>query len=318
MNVTSTTLALQAALLLGCTTAHSDVEVSVAALHSPTEMAAELEVTLPRLPWHVVDVWWDFANPTEHFESFSMDVTIDRDVPDTCNLYIAPVGVAKLNGMQFYGGLQSNINGWPSPEHRTRVHPGKGAIFSRWSNDKKQAIGLEHVRNAAGGLCESAGYEGSFCSIRQPYLWTKGTYTYSIIKGDADTQGDKHHTWFHCLVRSHATDATTYIGSLRFEGEDFTFWGRHAAFVEVYSTSKIRRSAIPEVSVSFGYPRLNGKHPALTRAYVNYNPSKSPACARARAAGDAVVVDVGKLFKPTDERAVQNISLQLRDITEGE
>ena len=51
------------------------------------------------------------------------------------------------------------------------------------------------------------------------------------------------------------------MGSLRFEGEDFTFWDRNAAFVEIYATSKIPKSGIPKVSVTFGYPRLNGKAP---------------------------------------------------------
>ena len=43
-----------------------------------------------------------------------MDVTIDRDIPESYNLYISPVGIAKINGLQFYGGLQTNVNGWAS------------------------------------------------------------------------------------------------------------------------------------------------------------------------------------------------------------
>src|ERR1041384_1323240 len=113
---------------------------------SPQEMAKAVGVTLPKLPWHVVNIWWDFAKPTEHFESLAVDVSIDRDVPATYNLYISPCGLGKMNGQQFYGGLQSNINGWANATNHTRVHPGKGAIFSRWSSDKKTPIGLEHVR----------------------------------------------------------------------------------------------------------------------------------------------------------------------------
>ena len=59
-----------------------------------------------------------------------MDVTIDRDIPESYNLYISPVGIAKINGLQFYGGLQTNVNGWASKKSRTRVHPGRGAVFS--------------------------------------------------------------------------------------------------------------------------------------------------------------------------------------------
>jgi hypothetical protein len=72
---------------------------------SPEEMARAAGVILPKLPWHVVNIWWDFEKPTEHFESLAVDVTIDRDVPATYNLYISPCGLGKMNGQQFYGGL---------------------------------------------------------------------------------------------------------------------------------------------------------------------------------------------------------------------
>src|SRR5215510_4534436 len=69
------------------------------AQESPERMAEKLGIKLPSLPWHVADIWWKFEKPIEHFESFSMDLTIDRDVPTNYNLYISPVGIAKINGM---------------------------------------------------------------------------------------------------------------------------------------------------------------------------------------------------------------------------
>src|SRR5262249_7564919 len=99
---------------------------------SPEEMAKAAGVTLPHRPWHLVNVWWVFEQPTEHFESLEIELTIDRDVPDSYNLYVSPCGIAKINGKDFYGGLQSNINGWANSTNHTRAHPGKGAIFSRW------------------------------------------------------------------------------------------------------------------------------------------------------------------------------------------
>jgi hypothetical protein len=271
---------------------------------SPEEMAKTADVTLPPRPWHMADVWWHFANKTEHFESLSVDVSIDRDIPDSYDLYIAPVGIGQMNGFQFYGGLQTNINGWPTKESCERVFPGKGAIFSRWSDDKKTPIGLGHVRMAADGLCESAGYEGEFCSVRRPFPWTKGSYTYSIVKGDTETIDGKPHTWFHCIVRTHSTGAVTAIGSLRFEGTDFTFWEKNAAFVEVYSTAKIPASGIPKVNVTFGYPRVNGIAPELKEAFVTHPQSgvtASPACAREHVEGSSVVVEVGPIF-PTAQQ----------------
>jgi hypothetical protein len=263
---------------------------------------------LPPLPWHMADIWWTFAEKTPHFESLDMEVTIDRDVATNVNLYISPCGIARINNMDFYGGLQTAVNGWASKESRERVHPGPGAIFSRWSHDKKTKIGLEHVRMVAGGLCESAGYEGEFCSVRRPLAWKKGTYTWSVVRGDEDIRDGATNTWFHCLVREHATGQTYCIGSLRFEGADFTFWDKHAAFVEIYSTAKVPRSGIPEVKVTFGYPRLNGQPPKFKSARVNHpgpgEQSATPNCATAVAEGDKVVVSIGKIFErdPKDRK----------------
>ena len=176
---------------------------------SPEEMAKDAGVIFPKSPWHVANLWWEFEQPVEHFTTLEMDATIDREVPDTYNLYLSPCGIAKINGLQFYGGLQSNVNGWANKESRQRVHPGKGALFSRWSSDKD-------------------------C------------------------------TWFHCRVKD-AAGVAHEVGSLRFEGTDFTFWPKHSAFVEVYSTAKIPKSGIPKVNISFGWPRLNGAKVALKK-----------------------------------------------------
>lgn len=276
---------------------------------TPTEQAAKLGIQLPKLPWHVADIWWNFEQPIGKFESLDVDITIDRDLPPDVNLYLSPVGIARINGQDFYGGLQTNINGWATKESRERVHPGRGAIFSRWSSDKNTPIGLGHVRKAADGLCESAGYEGEFCSVRRPLAWGKGTYTYSIVKGDSETLDGVAHTWFHCMVRSHADQVAHAVGSLRFEGTEFTYWAKHAAFVEIYSTAKIPRSNIPRVVVTFGYPRINGVKPPSKRTTVNYNPNgkaAAPACAKAKVDGDRIVVEVGPIFqRPENEGRAQ-------------
>jgi arylsulfatase A-like enzyme len=287
---------------------------------APAEMAKAAGVELPHLPWHLANIWWEFEKPSEHFESLEIDVTIDRDVPATYNLYVSPCGIAKINGLDFYGGLQSNINGWANPTNRTRVHPGKGAIFSRWSRDKKTPIGLDHVRTAgADCLVESAGYEGEFASVRRPFAWTKGTYTYQIVKGKTEVAEGKTNTWFNCRVKD-AQGAVHNVGSLRFEGADFTYWARHSAFVEVYSTEKIPRSGIPKVNVTFGWPRINGQKPVLNRAHAYY-PSKTgpaaPDCAWIKAEGENVHVEVGPIFQRDEAQRRHALSLRQVDKAEG-
>ncbi|MDQ6630237.1 MAG: hypothetical protein M3Y82_00590, partial [Verrucomicrobiota bacterium] len=268
-----------------------------------TTVAAEkpASVNLPPQPWHLADIWWNFQSATTNFESLEVEVTIDRDVPSTYNLYISPCGIARINGLDFYGGLQSNINGWANATNQTRVHPGKGAIFSRWSNDKKTPVGLENVRVAGSDcLIESAGYEGEFASVRRPFPWTKGTYTYQISKGQTKIAEGKTNTWFICRVKDSAGQVKE-IGSLLFEGESFTFWEKHSAFVEVYSTAKIPHSEIPEVKITFGYPRVNGQYPKLKSALVIHpaagERSGAPDAATVVADGSTVVVNLGPIFQ---------------------
>lgn len=271
-----------------------------AAQPSPEVMAASAGVTLPRLPWHVANIWWNFEKPVEKFQSLEVDITIDRDISTDYNLYISPCGIAEINKLSFYGGIQSNINGWATRETQERVHRGKGAIFSRWSHDKSTPIGLDHVRTAGEDcLVESAGYEGEFASVRRPMEWTKGTYTWSLSKGETVEMDGKPQTWFICRVKPAGSEAKE-IGSLRFEGSEFTFWGKHSAFVEVYSTAKIPKSGIPKVNVTFSAPRLNGSVPKLTQVSAYY-PDKggpdSPDCAWVKKSGEGYVVEVGPIFK---------------------
>ena len=282
---------------------------------SPVEMAKAAGITLPKSPWHVVNIWWDFEWPVEHFTSLEMDITIDRDVPADYNLYISPCGLAKINDLQFYGGLQTNINGWPNKESRERLHPGKGAIFSRWSSDKKTPVGLEHVQTAGPDcLVESAGYEGEFASVRRPFAWTKGTWTYQITKGKTETVNDKPATWFDCSVKD-AKGVVFPVGSLRFEGDDFTFWAKNSAFVEVYSTAKIPKSGIPKVNITFGWPRLNGQKTAVKKASAYYpdpagGTTGSPDCAWVRADGENCVVEVGPIFKRDEMKRRHDLPIQ--------
>jgi len=266
---------------------------------SPEEMARAAGVALPAYPWHTANIWWEFTDPVEHFDSLEMDITIDRDVPSTYNLYISPVGSALINGLQFYGGLQTNINGWESPDNQHRVHRGKGAIFSRWSHDKRTKLSAADLQMAEGGLWETAGYEGEFASVRRPIAWTKGTWRYRVAKDRTESIEGKPFTWFICQVKA-PDGAVTDVGRLRFEGDNFTYAPRHSAFVEVYATAPLPKSGIPRVNVTFGWPRLNGRTPSAKKVsafYPDKKPTGSPDCARVTANGEACTVALGAIFR---------------------
>ena len=163
--------------------------LAVALLQVAAVRAAEPDAAakpLPRQPWHVADLWWDFAEATPHFESLDIDVTIDRDVSTNVNLYVAPCGLGELNGIRFYGGLQSNANGWTSKTDRERFFIGKGGIFSRWGHG---TLSVEQARGAEDSRFEAAGYEGDFVSVRRALVWSKGTYTWSLRACDVETVG---------------------------------------------------------------------------------------------------------------------------------
>ena len=174
-------------------------------------------------------------------------------------------------------------------------------------------MGLENVRTAGPDcLVESAGYEGEFCSVRRPFAWTKGTYTYQVIKADTVVADGQTNTWFSCRVKD-PQGALHEIGSLRFEGSDFTFWNRHSAFLEVYSTEKIPHAGIPKVNVTFGWPRINGQQPNLKKAHAYY-PSKtgpaSPDCAWIKADGQSVRVEVGPIFQRDEAQRRHDLPLK--------
>ncbi|MDR0711647.1 MAG: hypothetical protein LBF67_04825 [Prevotellaceae bacterium] len=263
-------------------------------------------IELPSLPWHMMVIYWHFKDSIPDFNRLDIDITIDRDIPDAYNLYISPVN-SDFNGETFYGGLQTNINGWANKESRKRVHPGKGGIFSRWSKDKKTPIGLEHVDMLENGLCESAGYEGEFCSVRRPYPWTKGVYTFSLVKEETVLFKDTLHTWVALEVTDKNKSEAYRIGRLLFLGDTLKLRQNIAAFLEIYSTEKIPKSDIPEARVTFGYPRINGRELPLYNVMAMYPTSgqaSSPNVAEVTSENNDISVSIAPVVKPSSKNNI--------------
>lgn len=252
-------------------------------------------ITLPPSPWHLMDIWWYFQYSTKDFQRLDIDIHIDKNVPDDVNLYIAPLGLAQLSGINCYGGLQTHTGGWTSKDSRKIVRGGRGGIFSRWSKDH-QPIGLDYVDMFPGGFCESNGYEGEFCSVRRPYAWNAGSYTFSLIKEETINFKNAPHTWFSLNIKSHQDKSEWKIGRLLFEGKDFVFWDRHAAFVEIYGGN----SDIPEVTVTFNYPRINGEEPAYRGASARRETqglASAPNCADVKTDKDKIFVSISPVIR---------------------
>ena len=271
------------------------VAVTLLAVEAP---AQESKSEFKSTPWHLVDIWWDIGQDMP-FESYSIDVDISHDVPSTKNLYISPVGLGHLSNIPFYGGIQTQADGRTKQDQQ--LHKlGHGLIFSMWGQRS-----LDAIRPSVGGFCQSAGNEGDFVSVRQPYEWKKGKYTYKIVKMDKEEVDGQPMTWVGAFVYSHDKDENIFIGALRFKGEKLVLARKVASFVEVYG-QRIPVAEIPKVVVTFGNLNVNRKPVNVVSADANY-PKKIPDYAAVVAKDGALVVTVGQPVENRKERKVRLI-----------
>eukprot|EP00039_Didymoeca_costata_P008533 m.113168 g.113168 ORF g.113168 m.113168 type:complete len:435 (+) comp14122_c0_seq4:1753-3057(+) len=237
---------------------------------------------LPVFPWHLINIWWKFPESCKDFCSLDIDISISCNVSsDDLNLYIAPIGLGQINGVAFYGGIQTNIGGDRVSDlgKEGAYHKGKGAIFSRWAAGGC-GIDVSYVRAAADGYVESAGYEGDFCSGRRPYVWNSGEYTYSVRKSsyEKDKSG-KEWTWVDAVVTDKATGCGTFVASIKFPGRTLEFWGKNSAFVEIYGGQKVNIADLPSLQVRMGNLRINGTPAQISELYA-VHPTRGPVSPR--------------------------------------
>ncbi len=261
-------------------------------------MADKPKAEYKPMPWHLVDIWWDIGQDSL-FESYSIDVAISDDVPPTQNLYISPIGIGHLSKTPFYGGIQTQVDGHTKQDQQLRKL-GHGLIFSMWGQRS-----LDAIRPSVGGFCQSAGNEGDFVSVRRPYEWKKGKYTYKIVKMDKEEVDGQPMTWVGAFVYSHEKDENAFIGALRFKGENLVLARNVANFVEVYG-QRIPVAEIPKVTVTFGNLKVNGKPVKPTSAEAIYS-KKVPDYAGVVAKDGALVVTIGQPVENRKERKVRLI-----------
>lgn len=255
--------------------------------------AAPPERTIRGTPWHLVDLWWD-RGAAQPFESLAIDVAIADDVPPEVNLYVAPVGIAHLDKTPFYGGIQTNADGNTRADPRLRKI-GPGFLMSMWGERS-----LEAIRPSDGGLLQSSGHEGDFVSVRRPFAWKKGKFTYRVVRMERQTIQGRPYRWVGAFVRVHATDENIFIGALRFPGDELTLAHNTASFVEIYGRA-IPFDQIPRVTVTFDNLRVNDEPAALARVTAIY-PQDVPDYAAALWQDGAAVVCVGEAVPNRQER----------------
>lgn len=248
-------------------------------------------------PWHLVDLWWDIGQD-QPFESYSIDVIISEDVSSTKNLYIAPIGIAHLSKTPFYGGIQTQADGYTKrDQHLRKIGP--GFIFSMWGQRN-----LDAIRTSIDGFCQSSGHEGDFVSVRRPYEWKKGKFTYKVVRMDKEEIDGQPFTWVAVFVYPHEKDENVFVGALRFKGDNLLLSRKVASFVEVYGR-RIPVTEIPKLTVTFGNLMVNGK--SVNASAIAIYPKTVPDYAEAMAKDRAVVVTVGHAVENRMQRQVRLI-----------
>jgi hypothetical protein len=259
------------------------------------------QTSYKKLPWHLVDVYWDFPADLP-FESYSVDVTLSADISPSVNLYIAPIGLGVLSGTKFYGGMQTQVDG--NTKHDPKLRKiGRGFLFSMWGER-----GYDAIRPADGGYCQSSGHEGDFVSVRRPYEWKAGVYTYRLVKMDAEQLGGKHYTWVGAFVEDHQSSENIFVGALRFPGRELKLQKNNLAnFIEIYGSRIVPDDELPALEITFGNVRVNAQpviNPRITAVY----PKGVPDYADARVEDNAVIITVGKRVESRTTRSVVLLS----------
>lgn len=223
------------------------------------------ELSPPKTPWHHVNLWFDCELKKEEFISLSMEFKVEGDISDLDLIYIAPFS-SKINGVHFYGGIQTMTGGWEYKYTRKNIKVGRGGIFSRWADDGKTPISLDYAQGDYGTLFESALYEGSFVSVRRKIDWGNGRYQYEIRK-ISNQEVNLGYAWYGAFLTDLGSGTTKEVGRLRFDGSSFRLDKSIATFVESYGKS---RNPIPTMKVSFLSPKINGEKCNNKSVYVVY------------------------------------------------
>ncbi len=211
------------------------------------------------LPWHLVD-YFHRLPPTGPFQSLEITTQLEGDADRGANLYISPLW-GQINETGFYFGFLSDLY-----DPRQRKSVGKGLIFSRWGKSTKGDTSVTGPGWAYIGEKETSG-EGDFASIRLPYPWGPGLYSFNLHQRKPSGAASDH-AWFELTVLEHRTKQKTQFGALKFYGERFTLSSKVISFIEIYADRKkgkyIFPSELPNINILFGLPLVNKRYSAVS------------------------------------------------------
>jgi hypothetical protein len=246
-------------------------------------------------PWSLLNIYYDFEQiEQEPLDSYSIDFELFTNVSDSFNLYIAPFGSGTINGIPFYGGIQTHCGGYTDVNHKKKNTPftdlGRAIIFSRWGETSGDAIEMEK-----GGVCEIGDYEGNFISVRNHFNWSKGKYTISLNVTDKKVKiNETIHTMVGMWIYSHETGERVNSGYMAFPGDELYLNSDLAIFAELYNESRDLEET-PQLKMAFTNFQFNGK-PVNIIEPVAVFPYDEPQWADARCTGNDIDALIGFPF----------------------
>jgi hypothetical protein len=165
-------------------------------------------------------VHWQLGD--EPVSTLSFHLTIHDDPGSDVGLYLSPIN-ARIDGSQFYLGLQNDLGGSEAGK------VGKGLLYSRFGTQD-----LAMVRAGPTAFAMAEADEGTFVSVRSPYAWSPGEYVFTLERKEAVGETD----WFDLTAKRVDTGVATLLGGIRFPrktpGTRATLTGPNISFVEVY------------------------------------------------------------------------------------
>ncbi len=220
------------------------------------------------IPEVLANALWDWEDARTASNSITIDFTINEDPGHFSEdvSMVAALGYSSIGGHRVAFGLRTDLD-----QPGTDGSQGKGIIYNRWGTH-------DVATNASvpdGAWVETGSLFGDFISIRIPYDWGEGAYTFRLApQGDDDEDG----RWYGLSITEQSTGVTTQLGSLKFpfteSGQAPVIAPRHDVFgslIAVLGARAIKPHELPVFEIALDRPIMSsGDLPNQVTA--NYSP----------------------------------------------